>query len=46
MPVRERDGTTVWRRRDRRQQLAIWAGWLIGVLIFVQSWRFISENTI
>lgn len=46
MPVTERDGARVWRRRDRRQQFAIWLGWLIGTLIFVQSWRFISEHTI
>lgn len=46
MPVTERDGARVWRRRNRRQQFAIWLGWLIGTLIFVQSWRFISEHTI
>jgi phosphonate transport system permease protein len=46
MPVTERGGVRDWQRRDRRQQFAVWAGWLLGTLIFVQSLRFISGNTI
>ena len=46
MPVIKHNGIKAWRRRDRRQQFTIWLGWLIGTLLFVQSWRFISEQTI
>jgi phosphonate transport system permease protein len=46
MPVTESNGVKSWQRRDRRQQFSIWLGWLIGTLVFVQSWRFISEHTI
>ncbi len=46
MPVIERKGIKAWRRRDRRRQFAVWLGWLIGTLLFVQSWRFISGQTI
>lgn len=35
-----------WRRRTTGKQLAIWAGWLIGVAIFVFCWQLISEKTI
>jgi phosphonate transport system permease protein len=46
MPVTERDGVKVWRRRDRRSQFSIWLGWFFGTLFFVQSWRLVSEHTI
>lgn len=36
----------VWQYRNRRQQLAIWFGWLLGALLFSWSWQFISDNTI
>ena len=46
MPVTERDGVKVWRRRDRLGQFSIWLGWLLGTLLFVQAWRLVSEHTI
>lgn len=46
MPVTERDGVKVWRRRDRRSQFSIWLGWLIGTFLFVQAWRLVSAHTI
>ena len=46
MPVIESGGARNWRLRDRRAQFAIWLGWLLGTLLFVQSWRFISQQTI
>ena len=46
MPVTERSGVKVWRRRDRRSQFSIWLGWLLGTLLFVQAWRLVSEHTI
>ncbi len=35
-----------WQRRATGKQLMIWAGWLIGVAIFVYCWRLISDKTI
>jgi len=46
MSVTLRDGQRVWQRRNRNQQLASWFGWLCAVLLFVQCWRMISEDTI
>jgi phosphonate transport system permease protein len=46
MPVTGRGGARIWQLRDRRRQFAIWAGWLVGTLVFVQSLRFISGHTI
>jgi phosphonate transport system permease protein len=34
-----------WRRRERGRQLLIWAGWLVGALIVIWCWRYISEQT-
>ena len=46
MPVRELGATKVWQRRERGRQLAIWAGYLIAVMIFVYCWNLVSETTI
>jgi phosphonate transport system permease protein len=46
MPVTERGGLKVWRRRDRLSQFSVWVGWLLGTLLFVQAWRIVSEHTI
>jgi phosphonate transport system permease protein len=46
MPVTRKGAQRVWERRATRTQLAIWATWLVGVLIFVQCWNLISEATI
>ncbi|MCK5275478.1 MAG: phosphonate ABC transporter, permease protein PhnE [Alphaproteobacteria bacterium] len=45
MPVREEAGAKVWQLRDRNRQLAIWAGWFAGVLVFLYCWQIISGNT-
>jgi phosphonate transport system permease protein len=46
MPVRAIGATRVWQRRERGRQLAIWAGYLLTVMIFVYCWNMVSENTI
>ena len=34
-----------WQRRSRKQDIAIWFCWLLGVAIFIACWQVISENT-
>jgi phosphonate transport system permease protein len=46
MPVATRNGATVWQRRERGAQLAIWAAWLLGAAIFVYCFQLISDKTI
>lgn len=46
MPVKKQGELTVWQRRERGKQFAIWAGWLTGTAIFVYCWQLISERTI
>lgn len=46
MPVTLHDNQPVWRRRERSRQLAIWAGWLGGAMLFAFCWKLISDNTI
>jgi phosphonate transport system permease protein len=36
----------LWQRRDRKAQLTIWAGWLIGTALFVYCFHLVSEKTI
>ena len=45
MPVLEREGAQVWRRRTRSESLARWFGWLIGIAVFFFCWHQISEAT-
>lgn len=46
MPVRSiPGGGQAWRRRTRGETLIRWAGWLIGVAIFVFCWNRISAST-
>lgn len=45
MPVSAANGIAVWRRRTQVQSLMHWAGWLIGVSVFVYSWQRISAET-
>ena len=45
MPVLDRDGTQIWRRRTTGESLVRWFGWLIGVAIFVYCWQIISAST-
>ncbi len=46
MPVAEQQGIKVWQRRSSIAQLAVWAGWLVLIAIFVACWQLISEKTI
>lgn len=36
----------VWTHRTSRTRLALWAGWLCLVALFVWCWRLMTENTI
>ncbi|MCR9109003.1 phosphonate ABC transporter, permease protein PhnE [Marivita sp. XM-24bin2] len=45
MPVLEKEGAKVWRRRTQGEALIRWFGWLIGVAVFVVCWQRISEST-
>lgn len=45
MPVLDREGTQVWRRRTTGQAMVRWAGWLVGVAVFVVCWQRISDAT-
>jgi len=45
MPVRTEAGAKVWQRRERNRQLAIWACWFLGVLLFVYCYQIILEQT-
>lgn len=45
MPVSDRSGTQVWRRRTTGQSLLRWFCWLIGVAVFLVCWQRISEAT-
>jgi len=46
MAVAFRDGTRVWRRRERAAQFAVWAAWLVGAAAFVACVQLISDKTI
>jgi len=46
MPLSELDNQYQWQRRERKQQRLIWAGWFVGVLLFLICWKVISDNTI
>ncbi|SFR64464.1 phosphonate ABC transporter, permease protein PhnE [Litoreibacter janthinus] len=45
MPVEQRGGTAIWRRRTTKQSLMHWAMWLIGTAIFMYCWQQISNAT-
>ena len=45
VPVQKKDELKVWQRRDRRTQLTVWAGYLIGTMVFVWCWQLMSEET-
>jgi len=44
--VTVKDGIPIWRKRDRRQTLKTYLGYLIGAVIFLIAWRFISGQTL
>lgn len=46
MPVTVKDGIPVWHKRDRRQTLRTYFGYLIGAVVFLIAWRFISGQTL
>jgi phosphonate transport system permease protein len=45
MPIVEKDGQPVWRRRDRAAALRIWAAWLVCTAAVVTAWGFVSGQT-
>jgi phosphonate transport system permease protein len=45
MPTYIKNSNQVWRRRERGPQLAIWAAWFTGTLIFVYCFQLISDKT-
>ncbi len=45
MPVSEREGQTLWKRRSGRESLFHWILWLIGITIFALCWQRISAVT-
>ncbi|MDT8428720.1 MAG: phosphonate ABC transporter, permease protein PhnE [Pseudomonadales bacterium] len=46
MPLKLTDNKPEWQRREPLQQYAIWAGWMLGVMLFLLCWKVISDNTI
>ncbi len=46
MPVSERDGIPIWRKRTPRQALLTWLAWIAGLVILVICFRFISGQTL
>jgi phosphonate transport system permease protein len=45
MPVLQTAAGPVWRRRTTGQAMLRWAGWLLGVAVFVWCWNRISDAT-
>ncbi|MBA5778271.1 phosphonate ABC transporter, permease protein PhnE [Stappia sp. F7233] len=45
MPILDSAGQKTWQLRNRNEQLVRWAGWLVGVAIFMWCWQRISEAT-
>ena len=46
MPLSTVNGQPVWARRTSRAKLAIWAGWLALVALFVFCWQVMTKDTI
>ncbi len=46
MPVALADGRPVWTRRTTGARIAIWAGWLALVALFVFCWQVMTKDTI
>jgi phosphonate transport system permease protein len=46
MTITPTTGAKVWQRRDHKLQLAIWAAWLVAIVLFVYCFQLISEKTI
>jgi len=45
MPVLEREGHQVWRRRTTGEAMVRWFIWLMGVAVFLVCWQKISGTT-
>jgi phosphonate transport system permease protein len=46
MPIASFADKLVWRHRTSRGQLALWAGWLALVALFVSCWHLMTRDTI
>ncbi len=46
MPLKQVNNLPVWQRREPLRQYAIWAGWMLGGMLFLWCWKIISDNTI
>lgn len=46
MPLKQVNNLPVWQRREPLRQYAIWAGWMLGGMLFLLCWKIISDNTI
>ena len=46
MPIFTLDGRSAWAHRTGTQRLALWAGWLGLVALFVYCWQVMTQNTI
>ena len=46
MPVSTKDGIPVWAHRTGKAKLALWAGWLGLVALFVFCWQIMTKDTI
>lgn len=46
MPIRTEAGRPVWQHRTGATRLALWAGWLALVALFIYSWQVMTETTI
>ncbi len=46
MPITTQNGQPVWAKRTSKQSLAMWAGWLALVALFVFCWQVMTKDTI
>jgi phosphonate transport system permease protein len=46
MPISMLDGQPEWKHRTSKQALALWAGWLALVALFVFTWQVMTADTI
>ncbi len=46
MPMTEQNGQKLWQVRTTNAQLIRWGGWLVGLAVFIFSWKEISDNTL
>ena len=46
MPVKTYKGEKIWQRRETKERMSHWFGWLIGTAIVVYAWSLVSEKTV